>query len=580
MNAGGVPINREPIGRLARWTGSASSAFVVLISLTFAACGGGGGGAQPQQQQSSSFPFFLEAPGTLRPLVTAGSSVSYAISANPVSGSPSPGVIAVNMSGIPSGLTIAPNSFSMDTANNVWSTPVTITASSSLAPGVYPITVAGQNQTGTYSITVTVGVVEPTQPPALLQANAVYTFSGPPDASVAYGPLISDAAGNLYGATPDGGTNELGGTVFELSSSNSTWQKTVLYSFDDGEPLGALVFDNLGNLYGVTGETGNLCNPSGCSGSSLGTVYELTPTGSGWQRTVLHKFSGSPDGEEPGAGLVMDKAGNLYGTTMYGGNSNVACGGSCGTVFTLQRSGNDRVYSVIHEFEFSDGFSPQSGLIIDPQGNIYGTAFLGGDTNCPWFQRFAAGGVGGPECGTVFKVTLSGGVWQESTIYTFQASDQGAGPFGLVLDSAGNLYGATTYGGFDTAQCAQCGNFFKLTAGSSSWTLTQLYDFLGGDDGLQPYYNVVSDQAGNIYGVTPNGGPPNCGDASNGYYGCGSVIRLSQTGGDGQTGQGWIATGYYIFPGGAAGWIPSSLTLSGGHLYGTTQSGVIFEISP
>ncbi len=574
-------MNREP-GRLARWTAwSVFSTFVVLISLMFAACGGGGRTQAQQQQQSSSLPFVLEAPGTLRPLVMAGGSVSYAVSANPVSGNPPPGVIAVTMSGIPSGLTVDPNSFSMDTANNIWSTPVTITASSSLPPGVYPITVTGKNQTGTYSITVTVGVVEPTQPPAPLQANALYSFSGPPDASMAYGPLISDTAGNLYGVTPDGGTNELGGTVFELSFSNSTWRKTVLYSFDDGEPSGALVFDSSGNLYGVTGNTGNLCNPNGCSGSSLGTVYELTPAGSGWQRTVLHTFSGSPDGEEPGAGLVMDKAGNLYGTTMYGGDSKVDCGGGgCGTVFTLQRSGNGWVYSVIHKFEFSDGFSPQSRMIIDPQGNIYGTAFLGGDTNCPWFQRFAVGGVGGPECGTVFKVSLSGGVWQESTIYTFHASAQGTGPFGLVLDSAGNLYGATTYGGFDTAQCAQCGNFFKLTPSGSTWTLTQLYDFLGGDDGMQPYYNVVSDQAGNIYGVTPNGGPPNCGDATNGYYGCGSVVRLSQTGGVGQTGQGWVATGYYIFPGGAAGWLPSSLTLSRGHLYGTTQSGVIFEINP
>src|SRR5579862_2572721 len=378
---GGVPMNREPIGRLPRWTAwSVFSAFVVLISLTFAACGGGGMTQAQQQQKSSSFPFFLEAPGTLRPLVMAGDSVSYAISANPVSRNPPPGVIAVTTSGIPSGLTVDPNSFSMDTANNVWSTPVTITASSSLPPGIYPIAVTGNNQTGTYSITVTVGVVEPTQPPPPLQANVLYSFSGPPDASMAYGPLISDTAGNLYGVTPDGGTNELGGTVFELSFSNSTWRKIVLYSFDDGEPSGALVFDSSGNLYGVTGETGNLCNPNGCSGSSLGTVYELTPTGSGWQRTVLHTFSGSPDGEEPGAGLVMDKAGNLYGTTMYGGDSKVDCGGGgCGTVFTLQRSGNGWVYSVIHKFEFSDGFSPQSGMIIDPQGNIYGTAFLGGD---------------------------------------------------------------------------------------------------------------------------------------------------------------------------------------------------------
>jgi hypothetical protein len=575
-------MNRVRIGTLARWTAwSFSAAFVALLLLTFAACGGGG---VTQQQQGSSYPFLLQAPGTLRPLVTVGSSLSYAISASPGSAGSPPGVIAVTMSGIPSGLTVAPDSFSMDTANNVWSMPVTITASSSLQPGTYPITVTGTNPSGSYSITITVGIVEQTQPPASLHANVMYSFGGSPDASSAAGPLISDNVGNLYGVTPDGGTYELGGTVFELSFSNGTWQKTVLYSFDDGQPMGVLVFDGTGNLYGVTGETGNLCNPNGCSGSSLGTVYELTDTGSGWQRTVLHTFSGSPDGEQPGAGLVMDKAGNLYGTTMYGGDYNAACGGGCGTVFTLQRSGSAWAYSVIHKFGYSDGSSPQSQLIFDPQGNLYGTAFLGGDTNCPWFLRFSVGVLSGPACGTVFQMTLSGGVWQESTIHTFRTSAEGAGPTGLVLDSAGNLYGFTTFGGFDTSQCAQCGNFFKLTPSGSGWTLTQLYDFLGDDDGMQPFNNLVSDQAGNVYGVTPNGGPPNCGDSSIGYYGCGSVVRLSQIGGLGQTGQGWVATAYYDFPGGAVGSLPSSLTLVGGHLYVTTQggspAGLIFEMSP
>jgi uncharacterized repeat protein (TIGR03803 family) len=156
---------------------------------------------------------------------------------------------------------------------------------------------------------------------------------------------------------------------------------------------------------------------------------------------------------------------------------------------------------------------------------------------------------------------------------------------GLALDDAGNLYSATTFGGFDTTLCVQCGNFIKLTPTGSGWTLTQLYDFLGGNDGLQPA-NLIRDQAGNVYGLTTSGGPPNCGDAANGYYGCGTVVLLSQTGGLGQTGQGLVETGFYDFPGGAAGWLPSSLTLTGGHLYGTTQEGastgggVIFEISP
>lgn len=577
-----MTVRRRPLDRVLTLLGALPT---LALLLCLVACGGGGGTKPPQQQIPA---FFLQAPGTLRPLVTAGSSLSYAIGAS-AAGISAPGVIAVTMSGMPSGLTVNPDSFSMNTANNVWSMPVTIAASSSVPPGDYPITVTGTNQGGSNSITVTVGVVEPTPPPTPLQASLVYSFSGASDGGAASGPLISDNAGNLYGVTYEGGTYELGGTVFELSFSNGTWQKTVLYSFDDGQPLGALVFDGAGNLYGVTAVSSNLCNPNGCSGSSLGTVYELTPTGSGWQRTVLHTFGGYPnDGEAPGAGLVMDKAGNLFGTTTEGGDYTIAdCqNAGCGTVFTLTRSGNDWAYSMIHKFEFSDGASPRSELVVDSLGNLYGTASIGGDKNCPWVQRFTIGVESGPECGTVFEMTLSGGVWQESTLYTFHASYEGAGPQGLVLDSAGNLYGVTTFGGFDTTLCAQCGNFFKLTPTGSGWTLTQLYDFLGGDDGLQPFANLVRDQAGNIYGLTPNGGPPSCGDASNGYYGCGTVVRLSQTGGTGQTGQGWVGTAYYDFPGGAAGWIPYSLTLSGGHLYGTTQqggspgNGVIFEISP
>lgn len=490
------------------------------------------------------------------------------------------------MTGIPSGLTINPSSFSIDTTNGVWEVPVTIAAASSLPPGAYPIVVTGTVPGATYSITITVGVVNPTPAPSAMQASVLYSFNGADDGGSS-GPLIADSAGNLYGVTYEGGTNELGGTVFELSLSNGTWQKTVLYSFDDGEPVGALVFDDAGNLYGVTGETGKLCNPYGCSGPSWGTVYELTATGSGWQRTILHTFGGSPnDGAEPIAGLTMDNAGNLYGTTAYGGTVNTPdCNGGCGTVFTLQRSGGSWVYSIIHSFQFSDGATPVSELVIDPQGNLYGTASTGGDNNCPWVQWDLGSVESGPECGTVFEMTFSGGTWQESTIYTFHASYEGAGPMGLMLDSAGNLYGLTTFGGFDTAGCVQCGNFFKLTPNGGEWTLSQLYDFVGSNDGFQPGGNLVRDQAGNVYSLA-SGGLLNCGDAQTGYYGCGTVVQLSPTGGPGQTGQGLVETGYYDFPGGSAGWGPQSLTLSGGHLYCTTAeggpsySGLIFEITP
>jgi len=522
---------------------NAFTALTLLLPLTLASCGGGGATKPPP-----AYAFFLQGSGTLRPLVTVGSSTPFDIGATPGTVTSNPGMIAITVSGMPTGLTVNPKSFSLDPNSNTPQT-VTIMAASTLLPGAYPITVTGSNQSVSNSITVTVGAVEPTPSATPLQANVVYSFNGASDGG-ASDPLIPDNAGNLYGVTYEGGTNQLGGTVFELSFSNGTWHKTVLYSFDDGQPVGALVFDHIGNLYGVTGETSNTCNPHGCSGSSMGTVYELTPTGSGWQRTILHTFTGSPDGEQPAAGLVMDKAGNLYGTTEYGGDSSVLnCGGAgCGTVFTLQRSGSGWVYSVIHTFEFSDGASPQSELVMNSQGNLYGTAFIGGDINCPWVQRSAVGATSGPECGTVFELTLSGGVWQENTIYTFHASYEGAGPMGLVVDDAGNLYGITTFGGFDTSLCGECGNFFKLTPSAGGWTLSQLYDFVGAGDGQQPFTNLVRDQAGNIYAVTQNGGPPNCGDSTTGFYGCGTLIRLSQTGGMGQTGQGVIETGYYVFP--------------------------------
>jgi uncharacterized repeat protein (TIGR03803 family) len=560
-------MNGVRLDRPARWMArGASAALVLLLSLLFATCGGG---QTTQPPPPPLVPFFLQGI-PLKPLMTAGSSFPGAITAMPLVGSSWQGVIAVTMSGLPSGLTANPASFSVDTTKSNGNVAVTYTATSSLPTGVYPFAVTGTSGSVSYSITITVGVVLPPPPATPLQTNVVYSFSGVPDGGDPGGALISDSAGNLYGTTALGGAYGPG-EVFELSFSNGAWQKTVLHSFGNGtdgsEPVGALVFDASGNLYGVTALGGTGACSGGC-----GTVYELTPAGSGWQETVLHSFTGA-DGEEPVAGLILDKAGNLYGTTRYGGDiTNTHCGGGgCGTVFTLTRSGNARVYSVIHIFEYSpDGAYPESEMIFDPQGNLYGTTSGGGNQKCREATLYSVG----PECGIVFKMTLSGGVWQETVVYSFQASYEGAGPSGLVLDRAGNLYGVTTYGGFDTPLFGPCGNFFELTPTGSGWNLTELYYFVCGDLGEQPL-TLISDQAGNFYGVA-SGGPPGC----NADFGCGMIFRLSQTG------QGWVETAYYDFPGGDAGWWPKSVTLSGGNLYGTTAQGgasnygVIFEISP
>ena len=166
-------------------------------------------------------------------------------------------------------------------------------------------------------------------------------------------------------------------------------------------------------------------------------------------------------------------------------------------------------------------------------------------------------------------MTQSGGVWQYTVLHTFEATYDGLGPSGLLIDSSGNLY-LTSYGGFSTQQCDACGNLFELT---SSGTLTQLWYFWGDNLGFSPS-GLVRDQAGNFYGVSINGGPNSCEQG----VGCGTVFRLSQSG------QNWEGSAFYDFPGGTTGWYPSSVTAVGNKLYGTTLQGggsnygTVFEI--
>jgi hypothetical protein len=187
--------------------------------------------------------------------------------------------------------------------------------------------------------------------------------------------VIFDAAGNLYGTTLGGGTDGYG-TAFELiSTKRGTWTEKVLHDFNSndggGSPDGSLIFNSSGNLFGTITGSGN-CN----SGNGCGSVFELIPKASGaWTAKVLHKFNGA-DGDSPGAGLILDASGNLYGTTEEGGNG--TCNGGCGIVFELtQKTGGAWTEKVLHKFNGSDGYGPDS-LIFDNSSNLYGLTYLGG----------------------------------------------------------------------------------------------------------------------------------------------------------------------------------------------------------
>jgi uncharacterized protein YceK len=277
---------------------------------------------------------------------------------------------------------------------------------------------------------------------------------------------------------------------------------------------------------------------------------------------------------EPGPGLVMDKAGNLYGTTRYGGYAGGPCiSGGCGTVFELTDSQNGWQHRVIYTFQgLTEGSTPNTVLILDQQGNLYGT------TEGEGYQSSGQGGnttcLDG--CGTVFELTKSGGGWQEQTIYSFAGiGTDGADPTGVVLDSTGNLYGATSIGGFTNMQCGgSIGNVYELSPSGGSWSITQLYYFSGCGFGSGPL-SLIRDSSGNLYGAA-QGGVPGCAFD----LGCGVIFKLSQAGSE------WNMIEVDDFPGGAGGDTPQYVTLVEGKLYGVTMeggtfgAGAVFEITP
>jgi uncharacterized repeat protein (TIGR03803 family) len=413
----------------------------------------------------------------------------------------------------------------------------------------------------------------------------LYSFQGNPNGAYQQGPidgaypegsLVFDAAGNLYGTTSAGGFYNAG-TVFELTPSANGWKETVLYYFGIDNfyaPTGGLTIDNAGNLYGsVSG--GNPDDYDGCywrgTDPGCGAIFELSPNGDGtWKESNIYVFLGAPDGSTPRSTLVFDAKGNLYGTTEYGGSSSGRCSGSylsgCGTVFELSPNGDGTWYeNTLYSFAGQgDGANPIGRVVLDQQGNIYGTTY-----------GVYAG------VGSVFK--LSHGSWRETTLHKFTPKDEGRHPNGgVVIDGAGNLYGATEYGG--SGSCSGlCGTVYELTPNQHTWTEKVIYKFSGKQDGGHPAGDLLFDSSGSLYMTASSGGHPGC------DQGCGSIFKLAPIGNGN-----WRGSVIYDLPfhddGGFS--YAGLVSDSAGNLYGTTEyggdlscnyplgCGTVFELTP
>ncbi len=334
--------------------------------------------------------------------------------------------------------------------------------------------------------------------------NVLYEFGAPNSGADPQGPLVFDAAGNLYGTTQSGGAYGWG-TVFQLSPGPGGWTQTELYSFtsgkDGGAPYAGLAIDAAGNLYGTTVLGGDLGGVNCYVEGGCGTVFELSrDSGGKWTETVLYAFGGGRDGNAPEAAVTLDSQGNIYGTTTNGG-SQTSYG--YGTVFRLTNTAGVWKESVLHRFtDGTDGGYPVSSVTVDAAGNVYGTTAGGGNEACNPPHG----------CGLVFKLSPNAnGSWRETVLHSFLGGKDGSGPLaGLIFDAAGNLYGTTNAGG-GAATCPDalspgCGMVFELSPAQSGWKETVLHAFTGGKDGGSPWAPLTWDAAGNLYGNTYIGG--------------------------------------------------------------------------
>jgi uncharacterized repeat protein (TIGR03803 family) len=361
-------------------------------------------------------------------------------------------------------------------------------------------------------------------------------------------------SGKLYGTTQQGGGGSCAplytgcGVVFEVAeSSDGSANFRLLYAFKGGKdvstPVGNIVFDAAGNLYGVA---------SGGGGHNLGGIFKLAPgAGGSWTETIVHSFAG-PDGQVPRAGLTIDATGNLYGTASSGGVN------GWGLVFELSPDSHGGwTESILYNFQGSpDGAVPWGEVSFDSQGNIYGTTGAGGEN----------------ASGAVYELVPSGtGGWKESVIYAgFKNAQIGYPHSELLLASAGDIFGVGQGDG-------EGGEVFHLTQNNDgSWTETTIFTF-GAHSGVNPYGGLATDAEGNLYGTTPNGG----------FYELGTVYRLSPG-----SGSAWTHTTIHSFAaeGRGDGENPEAGLTEGepgiyygttfGELYEGTQAGTVFTIKP
>jgi len=374
-------------------------------------------------------------------------------------------------------------------------------------------------------VAVLFGMALAMQPVEAQTLTVLHAFNGGTDGTSPFAGLVMDLKGNLYGTTSGAGLG--GGTVFKVTPLGT---ETVLYSFklkpDGADPYAGLVLDAAGNLYGTTkyGGTGKCVYSVG----DCGTLFKITPTG---EEIILRNFS-FRGGRFPLGRIVLDAAGNFYGTTVDGGKQR------SGTVYKWSPTGG---YTVLYFFSSAkaDALSP-NGLVQDKAGNFYGTSFLGG--------KFRSG--------TVFKVTSTGA---ETVLHSFGSGTDGYFPSaGLILDAAGNLFGTTQSGG--------SGNLGTVFMVSPSGAETVLHSFTGQPDGASPQGELVLDGKGNLYGTTFTGGTANAG----------TVFKVDPAGNE---------TVLYSFTGGADGGNPmGGLVLDAkGNLFGTTVqgglgNGVVFKL--
>jgi hypothetical protein len=395
--------------------------------------------------------------------------------------------------------------------------------------------------------------------------KVIYSFAGGSDGAYPQSDLILDSAGNLYGTTSQGGVGCNGqgcGTVFELKRSQNGWTKDILYSFaggSDGEgPRAGLIFDKAGNLFGTTG----------------GTVFKLTPNGhGGWTESVIYAFaSNGSAGAGPKNDLVFDSQGNLYGTTSQGGIGGQCGEWGCGSIFQLTpHADSSWTETTIHSFTGgADGGEVSSGVVLDSLGDIYGLTSTGGTGKCEASESI-------PGCGIVFEFSHDSiGGWTETVIYNFvRGGGYAVNPSsGLILIDADYLLLTSTAGGDGFGAVLEL-----RRSQTKGWEQSILHRFYGNPDGWWPVGKIV-DTDDSLFGATSGGGVIR----QNG----GMVFELKRSAaGD------WRERILHDFTGAPDGNYPGAgvVSDSSGHLYGTTQwggggfgctfgCGVAYEIAP